>query len=59
MKLRRIRRAQWDVLAICGRRGECPLLAQHGGEGEAPEAAEGIGEELAAGAGWLGVCHRT
>jgi phage-related protein len=26
MKLRRVRRARWDVLAICGRRGECPLL---------------------------------
>jgi phage-related protein len=26
MKLRRIRRAQWDVLAICGTRGDCPLL---------------------------------
>jgi hypothetical protein len=35
------------------------LLAQHGGEGEAAEAAEGVGEELAAGACWLGVFHRT
>ncbi|HWM92248.1 MAG TPA: type II toxin-antitoxin system RelE/ParE family toxin [Thermoanaerobaculia bacterium] len=26
MKLRRVRRGQWDVLAICGPRGECPLL---------------------------------
>ena len=26
MKLRRVRRGQWDVLAMCGPRGECPLL---------------------------------
>lgn len=26
MKLRRVRRGQWDVLAMCGARGECPLL---------------------------------
>ena len=26
MKLRRVRKGQWDVLAICGPRGECPLL---------------------------------
>ena len=26
MKLRRVRRGQWDVLAVCGPRGECPLL---------------------------------
>lgn len=26
MKLRRVRRGQWDVLAMCGVRGECPLV---------------------------------
>ena len=26
MRLRRVRRARWDVLAICGPRGDCPLL---------------------------------
>jgi phage-related protein len=26
MKLRRVRRAQWDVLAVCSPRGDCPLL---------------------------------
>jgi phage-related protein len=26
MKLKRVQRAQWDVLAICGPRGDCPLL---------------------------------
>lgn len=26
MKLRRVRRSNWDVLAICGVRGDCPLL---------------------------------
>lgn len=26
MKLRRVYRARWDVLAICGARGDCPLL---------------------------------
>lgn len=26
MKLRRVRRGQWDVLAMCEPRGECPLL---------------------------------
>ncbi len=26
MKLRRIRRARWEVLAVCSARGECPLL---------------------------------
>ena len=31
MKLRRVRRRQWDVLAICGPRGECPLLDFLGG----------------------------
>lgn len=26
MKLRRVRRGHWDVVAACGSRGECPLL---------------------------------
>ena len=26
MKLRRVRRSKWDVLAICSPRGDCPLL---------------------------------
>lgn len=26
MKLRRVRRGHWDVVAVCGSRGECPLL---------------------------------
>src|SRR5947209_9241090 len=26
MRLRRVRRARWEVLAICGPRGDCPLL---------------------------------
>src|SRR4051794_26688530 len=26
MRLRRVRRATWDVLAICGPRGDCALL---------------------------------
>lgn len=31
MRLRRVRRAQWDVLAVCSPRGECPLLEFLGG----------------------------
>lgn len=31
MKLRRVRGAQWDVLAICSPRGDCPLLEFLGG----------------------------
>jgi phage-related protein len=26
MRVRRVQRARWDVLAVCGPRGECPLL---------------------------------
>lgn len=26
MRLRRVRRGHWDVVAVCGPRGECPLL---------------------------------
>src|ERR1700730_3495864 len=26
MRLRRVHRARWDVLAVCGPRGDCPLL---------------------------------
>lgn len=26
MRLRRVTRSRWDVLAICGTRGDCPLL---------------------------------
>jgi phage-related protein len=26
MRLRRVRRARWEVLAVCGPRGDCPLL---------------------------------
>lgn len=42
MRLRRVRKAQWDVQAICGPRGECVLLdflenleAQLAGDGRA------------------------
>src|ERR1700687_3898616 len=26
MRLRRVRRTRWDVLAVCSPRGDCPLL---------------------------------
>lgn len=40
MRLRRVRRAGWDVLAICGPRGDCPLLELLAGL-EARLAADG------------------
>jgi len=40
MKLQRVRRSKWDVLAICGPRGDCPLLDFLAGL-EATLAAEG------------------
>ncbi len=40
MRLRRVRRAQWDVLAVCSFRGDCPLLEFLAGL-EAQLAADG------------------
>ena len=40
MRLRRVQRARWDVLAVCGPRGDCPLLELLAGL-EARLAAEG------------------